>query len=78
MSSSDKAFNFLKTVFTVKEQLDGMNRDMAALGDRIGRLSDSHVALRDRVSQIEGYLKAATGTPFGAPAPGQIEGPRRE
>lgn len=74
MSSAEKAFGLVKTVFTVKDQIDAMNRDLAALSDRVARLSESHVALRERVSQIEGYLKAATGTPFGGSHLPRIEG----
>ncbi len=66
MSSAEKAFGLVKTIFTFQEKLDAMNRDLAALGDKLGRLAESHAMLRDRVAQIEGYLKGATGSPFAA------------
>lgn len=73
MSAGEKAFGLVKTVFTAKEQIDALGRDMAALGERVTRLAESHVALRERVSQIEGYLQAATGTPFSGSAQRRIK-----
>ena len=37
--------------------MDGLEKKLAALSDGLTRLADSHVALRDRVSTIEGYLR---------------------
>ena len=59
MSAGEKAFGLIKSVFTFKEQMEGLDRDVAALGDRMTRLTESHVALRDRVSRIEGLIEGA-------------------
>lgn len=57
MSTSEKAFGLIKAVLTYQERMDGLEKKLAALGDGLTRLADSHVALRDRVSGIEGYLR---------------------
>ena len=74
MSSAEKAFGLIKSVFTFHEKIDALDREIGALSERLTRLAESHVALRDRVSQIEGYLKGATATPFAASGPARIEG----
>ncbi|KQT31221.1 hypothetical protein ASG29_14690 [Sphingomonas sp. Leaf412] len=73
MSAGEKAFGLIKTALTMKDQLDGLTKDLDALGSRMTRLTDSHVALRDRVGQIEGFLRAATGAPFAGPPQARIE-----
>ena len=74
MSSAEKAIGIIKAVFTFQEKIDALDHDIGALSDRLTRLAESHVALRDRVAQIEGYLKGATGAPFAAPERPRIEG----
>ncbi len=59
MSASEKVFSLIKTVFTVKDQVEAMSRDITALGERVTRLAESHVALRERVSRIEGLIEGA-------------------
>ena len=59
MSASERAFGLIKTVFTVKDQLDDLGRDLAALGRRLTRLTEAHGELRDRVSRLEGVIEGA-------------------
>jgi predicted nucleic acid-binding Zn-ribbon protein len=59
MSAGEKALSLVKTVFTIKDQIEAMSRDVSALGERVTRLSESHVALRERVSRIEGLIEGA-------------------
>jgi hypothetical protein len=59
VSAGEKAFGLIKTVFTVKDQVEAMSRDITALGERVTRLAESHVALRERVSRIEGLIEGA-------------------
>jgi hypothetical protein len=74
MSATEKAFNALKSILTHQERMDGLEGKIVAIGGRLERLAESHVALRERVSEIEGYLKAATGTPFSGPGMPRIKG----
>ena len=57
MSASEKVFGALKTVLTLKEQLESLGKDLANLNVRLARLAEAHGDLRDRVSGIEGYLR---------------------
>jgi hypothetical protein len=57
VSTSEKAFGLIKAVLTYQERMDGLEQKLASLSDGLTRLADSHVALRDRVSGIEGYLR---------------------
>ena len=59
MSATQTALGAIKTVLTLKEQLDALGRDMAALNARLTRLAEAHGALRDRVSRLEGVLEGA-------------------
>ena len=57
MSASEKVFGALKTVLTLKEQLDSLGKDLSNLNAGLARLAEAHGDLRDRVSTIEGYLR---------------------
>jgi len=59
MSAGDRALNAIKTIFTLKEQIDGLGRDIAAMNMRVSRLAESHGELRDRVSRLEGIIEGA-------------------
>ena len=59
MSVTEKAVSLFRTVFTFKERLDDLSGDLDRLGDRLMRLGESHAALRDRVSRIEGMIEGA-------------------
>ena len=57
MSAAEKAFGIIKAVITFQERFDSLEENLAELSGRLGKLADSHAALRDRVSAIEGYLR---------------------
>jgi vacuolar-type H+-ATPase catalytic subunit A/Vma1 len=59
MSAGDRALNAIKTIFTLKEQVDGLGRDIAAMNTRVSRLAEAHGELRDRVSRLEGIIEGA-------------------
>lgn len=59
MSATEKALGAIKTVLTLKEQLDGLGRDMAGLNGRLSGLAMAHGDLRDRVSRLEGVIEGA-------------------
>jgi hypothetical protein len=74
VSASEKAFGAIKALLFHQERMDGVEEKLAALSDRLGRLSDSHVALRERVVAIETFLRTTSGQPFSAPSVPRIEG----
>ncbi len=57
MSAAEKAYGIIKSVMTFQERFDSLEVNLAELGERVAKLADSHAALRDRVSTIEGYLR---------------------
>ena len=59
MSAGEKVFGVFKTILTLKDQLDGLDRDVAQLGGRLGGLAGAHGDLRDRVSRLEGMIEGA-------------------
>ena len=73
MSTSEKAYGLIKAVLTYQERMDGLEKKLASLSDGMTRLADSHVALRDRVSTIEGYLRGRSET-AAPPSVPRIEG----
>jgi len=73
VSTSEKAFGLIKAVLTYQERMDGLEKKLAALSDGLTRLADSHVALRDRVITIEGYLRGRRDAAAASDLP-RIEG----
>jgi hypothetical protein len=65
MSTTEKAIGALKSVLLMNERFDALDGRIDEMGGRLERLALSHADLAQRVSSIEGYLKAATRTPFG-------------
>ena len=57
MSAAEKAFGIIKSVITFQERFDSLEVGLSELGRRVAKLAESHAALRDRVSTIEGYLR---------------------
>ncbi|KQS02083.1 hypothetical protein ASG11_14925 [Sphingomonas sp. Leaf357] len=57
MSAGEKAFGVIKTVLTLKDQLDGLGRDLGDLNEGLARLAEAHGTLRDRVSRLEGVIE---------------------
>ena len=64
MSTFEKGFGLLKSVMLMSERFDGLDRRIASLSNDLAALSQSHGRMSERVAEIEGYLRAATGTPF--------------
>jgi hypothetical protein len=67
MSTAEKAFGFVKRLMLYDETINAVRKDLADLTDDVAKLSESHAQLGQRVADIEGYLRAATRTPFGEP-----------
>jgi hypothetical protein len=59
VSAGEGAFGVFKTILTLKDQLDGLDRDVAQLGGRLAGLAGAHGDLRDRVSRLEGVIEGA-------------------
>jgi hypothetical protein len=59
VSAGERAFGVFKTILTLKDQLDGLDRDVAQLGGRLAGLAGAHGDLRDRVSRLEGVIEGA-------------------
>ena len=66
MSATEKAFGLVKRLMLYDETIDAVRSDLSELTQDMSKLADSHARLTERVADIEGYLRAATGTPFGA------------
>lgn len=64
MSSFEKGYNLLKSMMLMGERFDSLDRRVATVADDLDALARSHARLGERVAEIEGYLRAATGTPF--------------
>ena len=57
MSGVERALSMIKAVLVFQERFDSLEKSLGDLSDRLARLADSHGALRDRVSAIEGYVR---------------------
>jgi hypothetical protein len=57
VSGAEKAFKAIRAVLNFQERMDGLDGKLGELSGRLARLADSHVALRDRVSRIEGIIE---------------------
>lgn len=64
MSTLEKGFGLLKSVMLMGERFDSLDRRIQGLSDELAALAQSHGRISERVAEIEGYLRAATGTPF--------------
>ena len=65
MSAADKAFALVKRIMLYDETIASLRKDLADLTTDVTKLAESHARLSERVADIEGYLRAATQTPFG-------------
>lgn len=65
MSSVDRAYGLIKQVMLMGEQFEAINRKIAGLAGELRTLGASHQRVAERVAEIEGFLRAATGSPFG-------------
>lgn len=64
MSSFEKGYGALKSLMLMGERFDGLERRIAVVSDDLSALARSQVRLSERVAEIEGYLRAATGAPY--------------
>jgi phage shock protein A len=67
VSAADKAFALVKRIMLYDETIASLRKDLADLTTDVTKLAESHARLSERVADIEGYLRAATQTPFGEP-----------
>jgi phage shock protein A len=67
VSAADKAFALVKRIMLYDETIASLRKDLADLTTDVTKLAESHARLSERVADIEGYLRAATRTPFGEP-----------
>lgn len=58
VSTSEKVFGALKTVLTLKDQVDNLGKDLGNLNARLTRLAEAHGDLRDRVSIVSAESRA--------------------
>ena len=65
LSTFERGYGLLKSLMLMSERFDRIDARIAALSDDVADLAHSHVHVSERVADIEGYLRAATGTPFG-------------
>ncbi len=65
MSTMGDVLSGIKKMLAIEEKVARMERDMDAMGKDARDLRKSVSMISDRVSDVEGYLRAATGTPFG-------------
>lgn len=65
MSAGEKAFGLLKSIMLMTERFDAIDAKVKTVASDQAALSRSHADLAQRVADMEGYLRAATGTPFG-------------
>ena len=65
MSAVGDVLAGIRKMLLIEETVGRIDKDMATLTDDLRALRRDHVTLGNRVSEIEGYLRAATRTPFG-------------
>ncbi len=59
MSTAEKTFGVLKSVFLYQETVKALREDMAALTTDVSSLSRAHASLAERVARIEGFIDGA-------------------
>lgn len=65
MSTGEKAYGLLKSIMLMTERFDALDAKIGTVAADQAALGKSHSDLALRVAEIEGYLRAATGTAFG-------------
>jgi hypothetical protein len=65
MSTMSDVLSGIKKMLVIEDKVGRMERDMDALTEDVRDLRKGLGAVSDRVSDVEGYLRAATQTPFG-------------
>lgn len=59
MSAIGDAFNALRTVLLLQDDVRQLKESVARQSERLTRLAEAHVDLRDRVSRLEGMIEGA-------------------
>ena len=65
MSTMGDVLSGVKKVLLIEETMGRVEKDIDGLREDIRDLRKNQAKLSDRLSDIEGYLRAATRTPFG-------------
>lgn len=65
MSTMSDVLSGIKKMLVIEDTVGRMDRDMDSLTQDVRDLRKSVGVVSDRVSDVEGYLRAATRTPFG-------------
>ena len=65
MSAIGDVLAGVKKVLLIEDKVDRMERGLDNLASDVGDLRKGLAAIEQRVADMEGYLRAATRTPFG-------------
>lgn len=65
MSTMGDVLTGIKKMLLIEESVARINQDMEGLRSDLRELRAGQAALNGRLSDVEGYLRAATQTPFG-------------
>jgi hypothetical protein len=65
MSTMSDVLSGIKKMLVIEDKVGRMERDMDMLAEDVRDLRKGLGSVSDRVSDVEGYLRAATQTPFG-------------
>ena len=64
MSTMSDVLSGIKKMLLIEDTVKRMERDMDSLADDVRDLRRALSTVSDRISDVEGYLRAATRTPF--------------
>jgi hypothetical protein len=65
MSTMSDVLSGIKKMLVIEDKVGRMERDMDSLSEDVRDLRKGLGGVSDRVSDLEGYMRAATQTPFG-------------
>jgi hypothetical protein len=65
MSTMSDVLSGIKKMLVIEDKVGRMERDMDLMAEDVRDLRKGLGSVSDRVSDVEGYLRAATQTPFG-------------
>lgn len=68
MSVFGDAIAALRQVVLIQSRLDQLDQRISRMGDDVGGLADATLALRDRISRLEGVIEGAAMAAAGAAA----------
>jgi hypothetical protein len=64
VSNFERGWGALKSLMLMNDRFDAIDKRIEAIGDDLKALGEGHAAHAERIAQIEGFLKAATGQPY--------------